>query len=312
MQKLKDINVMRLDEERINSIAATFQSGESTKQEAFDALVNYSIEVLEPFTEERKSGLKLVQGALKKLGKLMEGTILDTLGLTTTYCQPARQLARAHIEGCPTHLRYVLDNLTENGDSEAGDLPGPLFAPSRLIISMKALRLAEDKSPFEVDSSGDEDILMLADKEGTLHRFGSLSIEGIKDLLRTGKTEPGTLDLINSLIGEFTPEGKKPKPGTLGRAIAEVVKAANAGEEPDSFALDVAESLTTAMLDCREAAIRRNREERASREAQADMKRAQARLKAQQDLGLSRERVGASVADTTGDTAQEESDSDEE
>lgn len=303
MITLKDVSTMQLDEARILSIASQFQAGESTKQEAFNALVDYSIEVLEPYTEERKSGLKLVQGSLKKLGKLMEGTLLDTLGLTATYCQPARQLAKAHIEGCPRTLRYVIDNLIANGIGTEGDLPGPLFAPSRLIVSMKALRLDEDKSPFEMDD--DEDVLLLADREGTLHRFGSLSIEGIKDILRTGKTEKETLDLINDLIGQFTDEGAKAKPGIIGREVEKLTKAANGGEEPDSFALDIAEALTTCVLDCREAAIRRNREERAAREAETDMNRATKRLKAQQKLGIEREAAGSSVAAQDGSEAGE-------
>jgi hypothetical protein len=58
-------------------------------------------------------------------------------------------------------------------------------------------------------------------------------------------------------------------------------------------------------LDCREAAIRRNREERAAREADADMRRAQKRLKAQQELGLEREGVPASVANTDESEASE-------
>jgi hypothetical protein len=302
MQRLKDINVMRIDEARIGAIASKFQTGEATKQEAFDELVSYCTEVLEPFTEERKSGLKLVQGALKKLGKLMEGTILDTLNLSTTYGQPARQLAKAHIEGCPVHLQFVIDNLTQLGSSEDGDLPGPIFAPARLIVSMKTLRLPEDKSAFEVD---DDNGLMLRDKSGDLHRFGALSIEGIKDILRTGTTDPETLDLIVGLVGEYPdkPDAKE-KRGVLGRAIDKLAEAAKTGEEPDQFALDICETLETALDEVRSAAVRRVREERTAREAEADMERARKRLQRQQSLGAEREGVPASVAATDGSEAE--------
>jgi hypothetical protein len=289
MQKLKDVNTMRLDDERINSIATKVQAGESTKQEAFDDLVNYSIEVLEPYTEERKTGLKLVTGALEKLRKLMEGTILDTLKLGNTYCAPARQLAKAHIEGCSTALQYVLDHFKADGDTANGDLPGPLFAPTRLQVSMKYLRVKDEESRFEVD---DDDVLWVKDKHGNLFRFGSLGVDKLISILREGKTEKGTLDLIRALVGEFVAEGDD-KPGTVGKAIAKVREAANAGEEPDEFALDLCESLETAIFDAREACIRRIREERAAEEAAADMARQQKRLQKQQALGLEREAANA-------------------
>ena len=298
--KLKDISLMHLDAQRIEAIAAIFTEGEGTKQQAFDLLVEYSAEVLMPFTEEKKSGLKLLPRALKKLGKLMEETLLDDLGLTSSYCAPARQMARAIIEGCSPNLRFVIDNLKATGDTEAGDLPGPMFAPARLIVSMKSLRLDAEKSPFEVDESGDEDVLMLKDRNGTLHRFASLSIEGIKDALHTSAADPTTLKLINNLIGVFTGEGEKEQPGTLGREVAKLAKAANAGEEPDTRALAICETLTEAIETSREAVVRWNREERAAAEALADMKRAQARLERQQNLGVERENLPASTVNSDG------------
>ena len=306
--KLKDVTIMTIDEARIASIAERFQSGEATKQEAFEELVNYNVEVLEAYTEERKVGTRLVQGALKKLKSLLENTVLHTLGLTNTYVQPSLQLAKARIEGCSTALQYVLDNLTENGDTQNGDLPGPLFAPARLIVSMKQLRNKDGETRFVVE----DDVLYIRDKAGELRRFGSLSIEGIKDMLRTGTTEKSTLQLINDLVGEFSEdENGKDKPGIIGRQVKKLIEAANAGEEPDSFALDIAETLAQAMFDCREAAIRRNREERAAREAEADMMRQQRRLERARSLGLVREGVvPASTTDQYGEaiTSDEEDD----
>jgi hypothetical protein len=306
--KLKDINAMSLSTEdtaAIEAIASEFQTGEATKQEAFDHLLNFCIRKLQPFTEERKSGLKLVNGSLKKLGKLMEGTVLDTLGLTSTYVQPARQLAKAAIEGGPEHLQYVIDNLTETGDSEAGDLPGPIFAPSRLIVSLKNLRLDDDKSLFEVDPDNG---LMLKDRSGNLHRFGSLSIESIKDILRTGTTDPEVLDLINRLVGEFTEEGQREKPGALGLAIKNLREIAGKGEEPDQFALEVCDSLENVQHEVRDASVRRNREVRAQREAELDMQRQAKRLASQQKLGTMRadgENILASVGQSNGNEDDE-------
>jgi len=291
--RLKDITTMTMsDEDRaaIDQIASKFSQGESTKQEAFDGLVGFCVHKLEPYVEERKSGLKLVQGALKKLAKLMEGTVLDTLGLTSTYCQPARQMARAVIEGTTDAFKYVIDNLTEVGNSEAGDLPGPIFAPSRLIVSMKTLREEKD-NPFEVDvdPNTEEETLFLRDKVGNRHRFGSLSIEGIKDILRTGQTDPETLDLLNTLLGQFTKKDEREKPGTVLRAIDKVREAAKSGTEPDSFALDLCASIEDAILTAREALIKRNRDLEVERRASEDMERAQKRLERRKELGLLRE-----------------------
>ena len=317
MKKLKDINVMALDDKAISRIVSKLQRGESTKQEAFDDLIKYCVKVLEPFTEERPVGLRLVTGALEKLRKLMEGTILDDLKLGSTYCAPARQLAKYAIERtAPTALEYVLAHFKANGDTEAGDLPGPLFAPTRLQVSMKYLRAKDEESKFEVS---DDDILMVKDKSGTLHRFGSLSIARLIDILRDGTTTKGTLDLIVALVGEFTPEGTDDKPGTLGRAIAKVTEAANAvaeGEKPDQFALDLCESLTEAMMTAREATIHRAREKRAEAEAEADMARTKKRLEKNAALGIERDGGDpASVVLPDGSEAQEsaeETESDED
>jgi len=305
--KLKDVNTMGFDAEdnaALAIIAEEYASGASTQQEAFGHLVAFCVGKLQPYTEERKSGLKLVSGSLKKLGVLLEGSVLATMNLSSTYLQPARQLAKASIEGTTDAFQYVVDNLTEEGDSEAGDLPGPVFAPSRLIVSMKALRIEDaDTAVFEVD---EEQGLMLRDRSGNSRRFGSLSIEDIKSILRTGTTDPVALDLINGFLGEFTPEGERAKPGILGRFIEKLRKAANSGEEPDSFSLDLCQSLETAQSDLREATIRRNREDRAAAEASHDMERQQRRLQRATKTGAERE-VGESILAGAGNTEEDES-----
>jgi hypothetical protein len=236
----------------------------------------------------------------------MESSLLATLGLSSTYCAPARQLAKAAIEGGSPTLLYVVDNLGLLGSPEDGDLPGPVFAPSRLIVSMKNLKLAADKSLFSLDD--DEETLLLKDKTGTVHRFASMSIERIKLAFQTGTPDAETLALISSFVGEFTAEGEKEKPGVIGREVAKLIKAATVNpEEPDQFALDIAETLIGARDKIREASIVRIREERATAEAKADMLRANKRLAKQQELGASRERVGASVAST--DTSEASDDS---
>jgi hypothetical protein len=293
--RLKDLSLMTLDEAEIQPIASKFQTGEGTKQEAFQDLLDLSIEKLTPFTEDKRTGTKLLTGAMKTLTELMDKCLLATLGLSSTYCGPARQLARAAIEGGPDTLEFVVNNLGLLGDSHAGDLPGPVFAPSRLIVSMKNLRLPSDKSLFKLDDN--EDNLMLKDKNGVWNRFASMSIEAIKNALRTGTTDVETLGIISALVGEFTEQGAKEKPGAIGREVVKLIKAATANpEEPDQFALDVAEKLIEARDFIREASITRIREDRAEQEAKADMERAQKRLAKQAELGASRERVGASVA----------------
>jgi hypothetical protein len=306
--KLKDVSTMDFsaeDNAALAVIAEEYASGAVTQQEAFEHLVAFNVRKLQPYTEERKSGLKLVQGSLKKLGVLLEGSVLATMNLSSSYLQPSRQLAKARIEGTTEAFEYVTKNLTEVGDTEAGDLPGPTFAPSRLIVSMRAFREEdEEKNPFEVD---EEQGLMLRDKSGNLRRFGSLSIEDIKTILRTGKLDPAALDLINTFLGEFTPEGERAKPGQLGRFIEKLRKVANGSEVPDSFSLDICEALETLQVNLREATIKRNREERALAESEADMARQQRRLERAQKQGAERE-VGEAIL--TGASAGDESDED--
>jgi hypothetical protein len=305
--KLKDVSTMDFsieDNLKLNAIAEEYASGAVTQQEAFEHLVCFNVEKLQPYTEERKTGLKLVQGALKKLGVLLEGSVLATLNLSSSYLQPSRQLAKARIEGTTEAFEYVTKNLTEVGDSEAGDLPGPVFAPSRLIVSMRALREDDKaKNPFEVD---EEQGLMLNDRSGNARRFGSLSIEDIKLILRTGKLDPAALDLINTFLGEFTPEGERTKPGTLGRFVENLRKVANGTEVPDSFSLDICEALETLQHNLREATIRRNREERAQAEAEADMTRQARRLERAKTQGAERE-VGETILTGAANTEEDES-----
>lgn len=305
--KLKDVSTMEFsneDNSKLDIIAEEYSSGASTQQGAFGHLVAFCVEKLQPYTEERKGGLKLVQGSLKRLGVLLEASVLATLGLSNTYLQPARQMAKARIEGGSEPLEFVASHITEDGDTAAGDLPGPIFAPSRLIVSMRALRIDEEgKNPFEVD---EEQGLMLCDKSGNLRRFGSLSIEDIKTILRTGKLDPEALDLINTFLGEFTPEGERTKPGQLGRFIEKLRKVANGSEVPDSFSLDICEALTTLQHNLREATIKRNREERSQAEAMADMERQQRRLGRQANKGAERE-VGESILAGAGNTEEDES-----
>ena len=293
--QLKDLGLMTLTSEEIEPIALKFQTGEGTKQEAFQDLLDLSILKLKPFTEDKRTGTKLLTGAMKTLTGLMDGSLLETLGLSSTYCAPARQLAKAAIEGGTTTLEFVVNNLGLLGNTEAGDLPGPTFAPSRLIVSMKNLKLPADKSLFKMDD--DEDNILLKDKNGQWNRFASMSIEAIKTALRTGTTDDETLAIINSLVGEFTGDGVKEKPGAIGREVAKLIKAATVNpEEPDQFALDIAEALIGARDKIREASIVRIREDRDMAEAEADMLRANKRLAKQAELGASRERVGSSVA----------------
>jgi hypothetical protein len=307
--KLKDVSTMDFNAEdnaALSVIAEEYASGAVTQQEAFDHLVGFCVRKLQPYTEERKTGLKLVQGALKKLGVLLEGSVLATMNLSNTYLQPARQMAKARIEGGSEPLEYVASHMTEVGDTAAGDLPGPIFAPSRLIVSMRALRIEDEQdNPFEVD---EEQGLMLIDKSGNPRRFGSLSIEDIKSILRTGTTDPVALDLINGFLGEFTPEGERAKPGQLGRFIEKLRKVANSGEVPDSFSLDVCDALETLQANLREATIKRNREERALAEAKADMERQQRRLERQADKGAARAE-GEAILVSAGANTDEDEDS---
>lgn len=303
--KLKDLSQMTLTVEEVQPIADKFGKGEGMKQEAFQDLVNLSVGKLLPFTEEKKSGTKLLTGAMKNLAILMESSLLELLGLGSSYCAPARQLAKATIEGGSPTLLFVVNHLTAMGKPKLGDLVGPQFAPSRLIISMKNLRLDPEKSLFSLNEN--KDTLFIKDRQGNLHRFGSQSIEGIKDCLRLNVPDAETLDILNTLVGMFTAEGEKEKPGALGREVTKLIKAATTDpENPDQFALDIAERLLEIRDEVRTAAIRKNREERAANEARQDMERAQKRLAKQQDLGASRERVGASVATTNGDDASDE------
>jgi hypothetical protein len=289
MEILKDVSIMCLDDNRIAEIARKFSTGDMTRQEAFDDLVTSNISDLEKYVDVKDNGaLRVVRKACSRQRKLLEASALKKANIASTYIQPSVELAKASIEGDNSEAyAYVIENLTENMDPEAGDISsGALFSPSRLSACGKELKKKED-SKFTIEDG----VLHLCDR-----RFGSYTIEEIKLAIRTGGTSKGALEMLLDFVGmdeEETPNGKEKK-GTLGSFITKL-REEFGGTEGNEFALDAAEALELTLFDLRDQLINEKRLADKVNERAKEMAKLQRRASKNAQLGIERDEVALTV-----------------
>lgn len=275
-QKLKDVTIMQLNEDRIARIREKFSEGESTKQEAFSLLVDNNIADLRPYLEAKDNGnLRLVRGANGRQKKLLAdpSTGLNQKDLASTYIQPSVELAQASLEETGSEAyNYVIENLTELMDPNKGDIGcAPLFTPNRLMAAGKELKKKEGDLKFEVDP---DDGLLLCGK-----RFGSYTIEEIKLAIRTGSSSPDAYQFCLDFFGmdpEETQNGKEKK-GTIGTFITKV-RENFSGVEGGEFALEMAEAVEQFRDEMRDALVEQRDEMAEATKKDKERKKLQRRL----------------------------------
>jgi len=296
MELLKDINGMKVNDEQAHEASSLFLSGESTKQEGFKRLVQLACAMVEPYVEVKENGSKaLLRGASAKAEELLRDHA-EFKGNDTArpFIKPAVNLAKRSIEGTTPAFEYVLDNLTEHGDTSKGDVSnGPLFSLARLQVSSGMLGIDpknNDEVPFEVDLV---DGLLLNGK-----RFGTYSVEDIKLAKQKGKTGKAALNLIVDFVGlDAADNGGKEKQGTMGAFLAKLRKE-YAGAEGNEFVLDICDKLEEAMDDLRDVVADEREKAEENAKTKAKMERHARRLERMARRG--EERDALTVADTAG------------
>ncbi len=284
-QKLKDVTVMLLVEKDISRIADKFARGHATAQEAFAMLVTANVKVLRPYAETLGTGkVRCVRNSPARLRELLRGSPLKTHDLATVYIQPSVQLAKATIEGDVSEAyQYVIDNLTLLMDANLGDRQdkAPVFTPNRLMAAGAGLT-AKENSKFEVDA--EHGLLLKGD------RFGSLTIEQIKDALHDGESSKTALGMLTAMFGvdqEDTANGKE-KLGTIGSFIKKI-REVFAGSKEDKFALDACDTLEATMFDLRDELASEVALAAKVRESETEQNKAKRRIAAATARGFVRE-----------------------